>query len=160
MLLLMKYFNSEKKFEQYLAMLIKRDISKAHPNIYALNAKKAVDLVICKNGKHPKLFFLEVKYFNKNKNHSMVGFGGAKGTGFQPAVLKQQPDYFKKHLMWVMGSALHDGIYFLDMCAVMKHLSGSSIGKKQNGFRRSIFDNEESLDELQFIAKLKQWLGI
>jgi len=156
----MKVFNSEKSFEQYLTKLIEKNITKDYPSIYSLNAKRAVDLVICKDGRFPKLYFVEVKYFNRKKNHSMVSFGGRKGTGFQPAVLQSQPDYFKKNLRWVMGSAMHDGLYFMDMATVMKHLSGGCIGKKQNGFKRSIFENECALDESGFIKELKKWLGL
>lgn len=156
----MKKFKSEKKFEEYISHLIKKHISNIRPDIYTLTAKKAVDMVICKDGKYPKLYFLEVKYFNKNKNHAMVFFGDRKGSGFQPEVLTKQPDYFKRNLRWVMGSEGHDGIYFLDMPAVLKHLSGERVGKKQNGFRRSIFDKENGLTETEFISDLKKWLKV
>ena len=156
----MPTFNSEQHFEQYISGLIAKHITANHPEIYVLSAKKTVDIVICKDSPKAQVFFLELKYFNKNKNHSMIAFGGGKGTGFQPAVLREQPKFFRNKLRWVMGSATHDGFYFLPMERVCRHLSGDRIGKKQNGFRRSLLDKEKSFTELEFVESLKRWLGV
>lgn len=156
----MTTFRNELHFENYISGLIKKHITAHHPDVYVLKAKKTVDIVICKDSPSAQVFFLELKYFNKHKNHSMLAFGGRKGTGFQPEVLKTQPKFFRNKLRWVMGSATHDGIYFLPMHRVLKHLSGNAIGEKQNGFRRSLLDKEQSVDEAAFVDALKSWLGI
>ena len=74
-------FGSELEFESYIRDLIARHITASHPEIYALKNKKAVDILICRDGRVPALFFIEVKYHQSN--HGRLGFGSKGGGGFQ-----------------------------------------------------------------------------
>jgi hypothetical protein len=155
-----KVFDSERHFEKHVERLIETGITHRYPDVYILHAKKTVDIVICKDRPHAQVYFLELKYFNKDKNHSMMAFGSREGSGFQPAVLQRRPPFFRRNLRWVMGCATDQRLFFLTMDQARRHLSGGAIGKKQNGFRRSLFEKERGLSSDEFVAAVKTWLRL
>ena len=70
-------FANEAEFEAYIRKLIGREITAKNKSIYALENKKAVDILICRDAPEPDLFFIEVKY-HKN-SHGRLGFGSSSG---------------------------------------------------------------------------------
>jgi hypothetical protein len=151
-------FNNESHFEAHLCGLFQSDILPQLSDCELLGGKKGVDICIVRNAPRPAIFFLEVKYFNRGKNHSMIAVGRGRGLGFQPAVLSQRPDYLEVHLRWVLGTADNDRYYFLTTAQLLRHASGLTIGEKHNGIKRSVFSNEFGLREPQFIDEAARWL--
>src|SRR5688500_4245150 len=78
--------------------------------VHLLTSKKAVDIVLCRQGENPKLFLLEIKYHKIQ--HGRLGFGHKKGGGFQPEILKSSYHYFENNLRWILGSEETDDFYF------------------------------------------------
>jgi hypothetical protein len=93
-------FKSERDLENYLRYLIATKITAEHPHVYALESKKAVDIVICRDGQRPAVFFLEAKLYRRG--HGRLGIGTGRGIGYQPEIVARHPDYFEVHLRWVI----------------------------------------------------------
>jgi len=74
----MKHEN-EAAFEKHLRELISSEITRQIPAIYALDNRTVGDIVICRDGARPAIFFLEVKYFQRSK--ARLGFGNSRGEG-------------------------------------------------------------------------------
>jgi hypothetical protein len=149
-------FTNEREFEEYIRSLIETHLTSKNKDIFALINKKAVDIIICKNGQTPHLYFIEAKFHINS--HGRLGFGSKKGNGFQPEILLKRPHYFEKNLRWVIGAEDTDKIYFLTNETLMKYLSGGSLGEKFNNIQKKIFKVEEGLTEQQFILELKNWI--
>lgn len=151
-------YKNETEFEKRIRSLIAKNISKRYPEIYVLDSKKAVDIVICKEAPSPKLFFIEVKYHKKGVR---LGFGHAKGNGFQPEILSRHPRYFESHLKWALASETHPKkIWFLPSNTIRQYLAGGKIGPKFNNIQKRIYDEQPFLTEVEFIAELRRWLGV
>jgi hypothetical protein len=150
-------FRSEAELENYIRKLIANHIAKKN-NIYALESKKAVDIIICRNCKKPALFFIEVKYYRTA--HGRLPLGSGKGCGFQPELLSLRPKYFEKHLRWIMASKEYPnkGVLFLDSKTVGKYIAGRQVGKKFNNIQKRIFCELDGYKEEQLVAELKKWL--
>ena len=151
-------FKTEAELEKYIRKLIANRITKKNKNIYALKNKKAVDILICRDGRKPMLFFIEVKYHRKA--HGRLGFGGGKGGGFQPEIVSRKPRYFEKNLRWIMASEEHPntGVLFLDSETVRKHISGGEVGEKFNNIQKRIFSEVTGYKEKQLVTELGKWL--
>lgn len=149
-------FTSEKEFEAYIRQLVNLHITAGNPDIFTLTNKKAVDIVICKNGKIPHIFFIEVKFHVDS--HGRLGFGSSKGNGFQPEILLKRPHYFENNLRWVIGAEFTNKIFFLNNETMLKYLSGGAIGEKFNNIQKRIFKTEQGLTESEFVDELKKWI--
>lgn len=151
-------FENEAQFEGYVRDIIEEDITSMHPEIYALSNKKAVDIVICRDGKFPKIFFLEVKFHKKN--HGRLGFGSRAGGGFQPEILSKEPTYFEQNLMWVLSNEdTSDGsLLLLNNQELRESVSGGAIGNKFNNIQKSIFKKHNWLSRVEFSRELEKWL--
>jgi len=79
---------SENEFENYLRDLIQTRICENHPELVLFDNKKAVDILICRNGESPALFFLEVKYHKKSH--------GLTGSPIKGPVKRKNTSPFKK----------------------------------------------------------------
>lgn len=147
---------SEIQFENYIRIEILEDIVFDNPTLKLFNFKKAVDILIARNGEIPKLFFVEIKY-HKMK-HGRLGFGHAKGGGFQPEVLKTKTDYFEKNMKWILGTEDSESYWFVDNETLRNYISGSEIGQKFNNIQKKIFKDIEPKSKEQLIIDLKNWL--
>jgi len=127
-----KDFNSEKEFEGHLRRDIISPLLKEYPVYYMMESKKAVDILICKNGKEPALFFIEVKYHRHS--HGRLGFGHAKGGGFQPELLIQKPTYFQNNMRWILGVVGKDGYLFLTNDELTLSVNGGKVEKNITEF--------------------------
>lgn len=149
-------FQSEKEFETYIRELIAKKILPLDKNLIMIQNKKAVDILLCRNGKKPALYFIEIKYHKTN--HGRLGTGHGKGGGIQPEILKLQPDYFKRQMRWILGSEGHDGYWMLDNKELVKYIAGKEIGEKYNNIQKRLFNEVESCNEKQLVQLLKEWL--
>ena len=132
-------FSSEAQLEVYIRRLIAERITALNNGIYALDNKKAVDILICKDTPIPDIFFLEVK-FHKG-SHRRLGFGSSNGGGFQPEIVSKMPAYFESNLRWVIASEKHhgNGIIFVPSAIVRKYVAGGTVGNKFNNIQEKIF---------------------
>lgn len=149
-------FQDEHDFEGYIRGLIATHITSTDKNIYALTNKKAVDIVICKDNEPTDLYFIEVKY-HKHR-HGRLGFGGSKGTGYQPEILDRRPKFFQKNMRWVIGQEDNDKIYFLTNDDLINYIAGGQIGEKFNNIQKRVFQDEQGLTEDEFVSELTKWL--
>ncbi len=153
-------FSNESEFEGYIRNLIEQHVTHENPSIYALKNKNAVDIVICKDGDDPALFFIEVKYHQIA--HGRLGFGSGKGGGFQPEIVSRKPFYFEKNLRWALASETHidNGVLFIPSSTIRKYVSGNTVGEKFNNIQSKIFNEVPLLSESQLIAALREWVGL
>ena len=153
-------YTNESDFENYLRTIIKNNIINSNDELILLDNKNLADILICRNGDNPKLFFIEVKL--EQESNGRLGFGGKEGSGFQPEILTKRPDYLESNLCWVLFSNDYNedsNIIMIDSSTLIsKYLSGGTVGRKYNGIKKSIFNDEASFSELEFIQKLTVWL--
>ena len=125
-------FTSERDLECYVRTLIRDHVTSRRKNIYALESKKVVDIVICRDGKTPGLFFLEIKYYKKR--YGRLALGGGVGKGFQPEIVRKKPRYFEKHLRWILATEEYPeaGILLVDSATIRQFAAGRELAKKHN----------------------------
>lgn len=150
--------NNERQFEAYIRRLISTNITSRNPKIYVLKNKKAVDIVICRDGRKPALFFIEVKFYDPK--HGRLGFGGQNGGGFQPEIVERKPRYFEHNLRWVLASKVDQPgkLIFAPTSTIRKYIAGGSLGKKHNNIQKRIFQEQKWLGTDEFVAGLRSWL--
>ncbi|WP_170347575.1 hypothetical protein [Ruegeria atlantica] len=149
---------SEKEFESVVREIIAEGISSQFPQIYALSNKKAVDILICRDGPRPKIFFIEVKFHKAA--HGRLGFGGSSGSGFQPELLHRRPHYFEENMRWVLGDEEHpDQFWFLDNETIRSYVAGGKIGSKFNNIQKRMFQEEQWKTREELLATLLKWLN-
>jgi hypothetical protein len=149
-------FQNEREFEAHIREIISKTILPLDRDLVMIQNKKAVDILICRNGKKPALYFIEIKYYKTN--HGRLGTGHGKGGGIQPEILKLQPDYFKKQMRWILGAESHEGYWMLNNQELTTFIAGSAIGEKYNNIQTRLFREEQAFTERQFIKSLKDWL--
>jgi hypothetical protein len=152
----MKDIINETAFENHIRKDILIDIIFENENYKLFNFKKAVDVLIAKNGLNPELYFIEIKYHKKN--HGRLGFGHGKGGGFQPELLKDKTDYFENNLRWILGNEDSEEYWFVDNSIVRNYLNGDSVGEKYNGIKTKFFKEVKSIKKEELINKIKGWL--
>lgn len=149
-------FASEKEFEVHIRELLITKVLPLDKNLVMIRNKKAVDILVCRNGAKPALFFIEIKY-HKN-NHGRLGTGHGKGGGIQPEILQLQPDYFKKQKRWILGIEDQEGYWVLNNKELREYFAGNMIGIKYNNIQTRLFREKDPYTEKQFIKALKEWL--
>ncbi len=147
----------EKSFEVRIRNLVTDHVLPNNRDLILMESKKAVDILICKNGKEPALFFIEVKYHQQR--HNRLGFGSGKGVGFQPEILTRNPDYFDQNMRWIIGDDDHldDQFLFLNNRQLSEYLSGGSIGKKFNNIQKRLLKEGGWIDVKQLISGILSW---
>jgi len=139
----MKDINSETEYEQLIRQLLTEDVLRGNNDLVLFTSKKAVDILICRNGAIPKAHFIEVKY-HKN-NHGRLGFGQGKGGGFQPEILLKRPHFFENNLRWILGSEDSEAFFFFDNASLIPFLQGGQVGNKFNGIQKRLFQEVPGL---------------
>jgi len=152
----MKEIISEEQFENRIRNILSGDVFPSNSNFMVFDNKKGSDILICKNGENPDLFFIEVKYYNKS--HGRLGFGHQKGAGFQPELMRKRPSFFETNLRWILGSINDDFYYFLSSDEISKYISGNGIDFKQNNFQTKLFQDVKGLTKSELVAGLKIWM--
>lgn len=148
---------SETEFENKIRQLIQTQILPEIDNLILLQSKKAVDIILCKNGESPKLFFIEVKYHKKI--HGRLGFGSMSGIGFQPEILTLMPSYFSKNMLWILGEESSESYWLLNNEEIRNYVSGGVISKKYNNIQNKIFREIEGIDQESAVKALKSFLS-
>lgn len=148
--------NNETEFENHIRQDILTEILADKAAFKLFNFKKAVDVLIAKNGKDPKLFFIEIKYHKKS--HGRLGFGQGKGVGFQPEVLKDKTTYFEDNMRWILGHEDSEQYWFVDNDTIRQYLNGDKVGEKYNGIKIKFFREIQSVNKLQLISLTSDWL--
>ena len=152
-------FASEQELEAYLRELIARNVTARFPHVYALDNKSVTDIVICRDGRWSAAFFLEVKLFQEH--HGRMGIGAGRGAGIQPELVDRAPDYFERHLHWILvdGRKVDPCFVFVPTGTLREYLAGGELGKKFNNIRPRIFEESTELDESSLIEGLIAWLS-
>lgn len=154
----MHKIQSELEFENHLRNEVITPLLANHKEFRLFDFKKAVDLLIAKNGLNPALFFIEVKYHKPN--HGRLGFGQGQGAGFQPEVLLHNTDYFENNLIWILGHESQEGYWLVNNQTLRNYLNGGSVGQKYNGIQLRIFNDIAPLNLSQLVVQLSNWLDI
>ncbi|MBS0480369.1 MAG: hypothetical protein JSR79_13870 [Proteobacteria bacterium] len=151
-------FANEAELERYVREVIQSRVTTRHPHIYTLENKKAVDILICRDGPDPALFFLEVKFHRHG--HGRLGFGSGNGRGFQPEILQRKPAYFERNMRWVLASETHepDKIRLLTSADVRKYVAGGVIGQKFNNLQTRLWRESPYLSHGDFASELEAWV--
>jgi hypothetical protein len=124
-------FKNEADFEDYLRTIIKDNVVKiSNSNLKILKNRGIADIVICRHGKYPSVFFIECK-FHKIK-HGRIGFGSAKSSGIQPEILSNELVYFESNLRWAIAHEDNEGVVFEPSSFIKDHVSGGSVEEKYN----------------------------
>ena len=152
----MKDIINEAAFENHIRKDILTDLLYENKNYKLFNFKKAVDVLIAKNGLNPELYFIEIKYHKKS--HGRLGFGHRKGGGFQPEVLRFNTDYFEKNLLWILGNEDSEEYWLVNNTTLRNYLNGDKVGEKYNGIKLRIFKDLEPISKEALIKLLKKWL--
>lgn len=152
-------FQNEHELEAHIRALIRDRVTQIDSSIYALQNKKAVDILVCKDGPSPELFFIEVKFHKPS--HGRLGTGGGAGGGFQPEILREKPAYFKRNLRWALASERHQigKLLLLTSATVRKYLTGGKVDKKYNNINVEVFHKEPGLNKDEFVRELLLWFG-
>ena len=149
--------NNESSFEYHIRELIDLHIVQQDREIIMLENKTIGDIIICRGGNSPAIFFIEVKYY---KPYERIGIGGSKGKGIQPEILKKRPKYLESNLRWLFGQSINGKIeyWFVRSETVCSYLAGGSIGEKQNNIRDVFLTELPSINEEEIVRVLKTWL--
>ncbi|WP_276976632.1 hypothetical protein [Flavobacterium filum] len=152
----MKEIANETAFENHIRKDILNEIISENQSYKLFNFKKAVDVLIAKNGANPKLFFIEIKYHIESSGR--LGIGQAQGRGFQPELLKDKTDYFENNLRWILGKENSEEYWFVDNNKIREYLNAGVIDKKHNGITAKFFKEVNSMNKVELIDKIKEWL--
>jgi hypothetical protein len=148
-------FTSEFDFENHIRQLIANHISTTNQEIYLLQNKDIVDMLVCNDAKG-ELYLLEAKFYTKSKNR--LGFGSGNGEGFQPEILSKRPVFFNSRMRWIFGKENDDKYYIFSNSEIANYFSGNALGKKQNNFQIRLYSENNGKTETEFIEYLKQLL--
>ena len=151
----MKGIDKEIDFEKRIREIIDADIISQNRDLIVLDMQKTTDILICRNGDAPQVFYLEIKYYNKS--HGRLGFGHEGGRGFQPEVLRKRPDFFQKQMRWVLGSEDSEKYFFVDNNTILQYVSGGEIDYKHNNIQTKIFNEVEGLTKAELCVELANW---
>ena len=151
-------FANEADFERFIRNVVASEVTTNWPEIYCLNNKKAVDILVCDDRVEPRLSFIEVKYHRAK--HGRLGFGSAGGGGFQPEILTRLPKYFSQRLMWVLACETHhpDKVVVLSCEQLLPFISGGAIGSKFNNFQQRLWREANWLTHEEFSRCIVSWL--
>jgi hypothetical protein len=149
---------SERSFEAKVRQLINASIIAHRPDLLLMESKKAVDILICKEGLEPTLYFLEIKFHKKR--HGRLGFGGRNGIGFQPEIMSRKPAFFSQNMRWVIGAERYGlNQFILLTCNELdQYVAGGKVDEKFNNIQARVLTNEPLLDENALVAALQEWL--
>ena len=152
----MKNIETELEFENRIKDILSNEVKSQLNNFILLDFKKATDIMLCRNGDNPQIYFIEIKYYNTG--HGRLGFGHANGKGFQPEILRKNPSFFQKQMRWILGSIEKESYYILDNATISQYISGGQIDFKQNNFQTRLFNEIPGLNKAELIDELLKWL--
>lgn len=146
---------TEKDLEIKIREMIQSKIIINYNNIQMLKSKDVTDIICCRNGEDPCLFFIELKHYASSNNR--IGFGAKGKCSFQPEILKTKPSYFEKNTRWIFCDE-NSNYYILSNEDCRKYIMGNEISyEKQNNFKLTIFSKEKKYNEDEVCNYLKKW---
>ena len=149
----MLYCN-ESDFEKHIRSLLSDEIvATCSAELTVLENKGITDIVIYRDGHSPALFFIELKYAK-----DMIGVS----EGIQSEILLNRPHYMERHLMWLIGSQDHEGVYwFLNSNEILEYVSKINLDKENNISRR-LFRHQGKFrfNREGLVTKLCDWLTL
>ena len=151
-------FKNEKSLEKRIRELINEHVAR-ESEILVLEYKTISDIIICRQGHSPGIFFIEVKHY---KQYERIGIGNQKGEGIQPEILKKRPEYPESNLRWLIGQ-FHEGetkYWFVPSGIVSNYIMGRGIERnKQNNIQEALIRETPSISEDELITELNNWLS-
>lgn len=146
-------FHSEADMREHLKNKLKEKLP--GDKFTVLESKNVDDIVICRQGMNSAIFFLELKLYTGER----IGIGDSQGQGFQPEVVKKQPDYLSRHLAWILcdGRSEEPRYLFTDTATISKNIMGGKIGIKYNNIQHAIM-KDANLSESNLIEKIREFV--
>lgn len=148
--------DNEAHFEAHLRELIRSRIIDKHADLVLFEHKDVVDMLICRNGPDPAMFYIEIKY--QKESSGRWSLGGQNGSGYQPEILRLRPEYLERNLRWILGSELYEDYYLVDNNTLMDYLQGDEIADKYNGIKKEILRSVNGISFDTLISQLEGWL--
>ena len=117
------------------------------------------DIIICRDGNHPALFYLEAKLYKESNGR--IGVGEADGGGIQPEIIVKAPKYLEQHLLWVLAEGREAEPTFVVATTgeLSNFIMGGEISRKQNNIQRRILDEVPRLNGNALLQRLCVWLS-
>ncbi len=148
-------FENESELEKHIRELLNRALA-GDARFMLLRSKKVADIVVCREGSSPAIFFIEVKLCKANMR---TGIGSPGGKGFQPEIVQRRPKYLEDHMLWLLCDQ-EKGLYVVaDTEVISKYPVGSSIGPKQNNISPRILKEKELLGEDDLVNEVLAFLN-
>lgn len=146
-------FRNEKEFETHIRELLMSEVATLDSGLTILDNKGVADILICREGFQPRIFFIELKYAKDMIEAS---------EGIQSEILLRNPSYMDNHFMWLIGSQEHPGCYWLLDCHdIQKFVSKNINMRKPNNISRRLLSDagrRYRFDEPELIEELCEWL--
>lgn len=145
-------FTCEMDFERHIRDVLKSKVETHAPEIRILEYKGIADIIVCREGDRPAIFFIELKYAKDPISAS---------KGIQSEVLSTRPTYIDNHMMWLIGSSdkMHVGQYWLlDSAGLREYITNEIDIKKENNISRYIFRRLPAIDEPELVRRLQNWM--
>ena len=152
-------FKDEKEFEAHVRNLITLNVASPSTNFRLLKANGIADIVICREGIHPAIYFIELKYESRSLSGQRNQINVTEGI--QTEILKNRPDYMENHLMWLLGSQECEGGYwFISSKQLSAYITPNSANN--NIDRETIFRgkaSEQKMSEADLVKSLELWIS-
>ena len=126
-------FDNEKEFEHHIRDLLEYEISAHEPSIRILESKGIADIVICRDGVSPAIFFIEVKYSARTPSGELNPISVSEGI--QSEILKERPKYLERHFLWLLGSGRRscaDYYWLLTSRELLPYITTKPLGEENN----------------------------
>lgn len=126
-------FVSEAEFERYIRHLLCTSIATRESGIQVLDSKGLGDIIICRDGRPPAVFFVELKYASRTPSGELNPISVSEGI--QSEILLGRPHYLDSRFMWLLGSETCKGDYWLmDSKTLLPYITTNpiTIGKVNN----------------------------
>lgn len=151
-------FKKEADLERHIRELIKDRIISCRKDLILLDNKKVADIVICRDGDTPAIFFLEVKLYKPSSGR--IGIGQGEGKGFQPEVISKKPHYLENNLQWILGHQEKADSYILASTSIInRYLAKGEISEKHNNIQSKIFEEIGPINETELVEELAKFLS-
>ena len=157
----MTAFASEKEFEQHIRDLLKRTVATQESGYQILESKGISDIVICREGAHSAIFFIELKYSSRTPKGELNTIDVSEKI--QSEILLKRPEHLDSRFMWLLGSASCEGDYWLmNSENLLPHITTNPLTvEKMNNISLKIFRgeaNNHKFNEEGLIDWLRYWL--
>lgn len=157
----MSTFNNEAGFENHIRNLLRNEGVVREAGIRLLASKGIADIVICRDYAPPAIFFIEVKYASLTRSGELNSISASEGI--QSEILKERPSHLENHFLWLLGSQVHPGCYWLlTSSELLPFITAKPLSvEKMNNISLNIFRGNGrgyKLDARDLAVSLGDWL--